>query len=148
MQVKTFEIRLDREHLHADQEALNKFASTVDVRKSAVELTGTDYKYWSVLLFYHDGRPVPKASEKIFFAADTVLTAEEGKIYDALKDWRQVKAQTLNLPVFWVVSNTELVSIVKAKPQQVSDLINIRGFGAQKIAKYGEDIIALLNSVG
>jgi ribonuclease D len=51
------------------------------------------------------------------------------------------------LPTYLISSNTELLTIAKVKPKAVSDLMKIRGFAGQKIAKHGEDIIALLNSV-
>jgi hypothetical protein len=37
--------------------------------------------------------------------------------------------------------------IAKVKPQTLSDSSKIKGFGGQKISKFGEDIIALLNSI-
>ena len=43
--------------------------------------------------------------------------------------------------------NTELMTIAKVKPQSLDELSNIKGFGGQKIAKFGDDILALLNSI-
>lgn len=46
-----------------------------------------------------------------------------------------------------VAHNAELMSIAKMKPQTVEDLPKIKGFGERKIAKYGDDIITILNSI-
>lgn len=46
-----------------------------------------------------------------------------------------------------VCYNTELMTIAKIKPQTLDELSNIKGFGVQKIAKFGDDILAVLNSI-
>lgn len=44
-------------------------------------------------------------------------------------------------------SRQELITIAKVKPQSLDELSKIKGFGGQKISKFGDDIIALLNSI-
>lgn len=46
-----------------------------------------------------------------------------------------------------VCHNTKLMRIAKVKPQTLDELSNIKGFGGQKILKFGDDIIALMNSI-
>lgn len=46
-----------------------------------------------------------------------------------------------------VCHNTELMTVAKVRPQTLGDFLYIKGFGEQKIAKFGEDIIAVLNSI-
>jgi len=46
-----------------------------------------------------------------------------------------------------ICHNIELVTIAKEKPTKVEDLNKIKGFGKRKIAKFGDDIISLLNSI-
>jgi superfamily II DNA helicase RecQ len=46
-----------------------------------------------------------------------------------------------------VCHNTELLTIAKIKPQTLDELSKIKGFGGRKIAKFGYDIIAVLNSI-
>lgn len=145
MKVKAFNIRLDAQHLVADQEAFNNFAGNVDVRKSAVELMGDAGQYWSVLLFYNEGPPPP--STKLFFPAGSDLSEEEKRRLVALKDWRTEKAATLQVPSYLVCSNAQLVSVAKVRPRSAGELINIKGFAGQKTARYGEEIVSVLNSV-
>ena len=147
MKVKIFQIRLDEKNLQSDQEEFNNFASTVNVKKTSTKLVPGKPGYWSVLTFYTGGRVAPAVGDKISFPADTALTPEENKILSALKQWRYDKANALQLPTYIISSNAELLAVAKTKPQSVNDLIKIRGYGGQKTAKYGEDIIALLNSV-
>jgi hypothetical protein len=46
-----------------------------------------------------------------------------------------------------ICSNSELVTLVKVRPDSIEKLVSIKGFGDQKIAKFGEGIIAFLNSL-
>ncbi len=150
MQVKVFQIRLTQENLQADQDELNSFLGSVTIKKSATQLVVANPEYWSVLVYYTNEKPSPtiKSSDKISFPLNVELTNEEKKIYETLKQWRFDKAVELSVPSYLISSNAELITITKVKPQKPEDLIKIRGFAGQKIAKFGNDIIAVLNSVG
>jgi len=151
MKIKVFDIRLEKEHLQHDQDALNNFLENVTVKKTATQLISANSDYWSVLVYYVNEKPatITKATttEKIVYAADSDLSEDERRTYDALKRWRFDRAGELKLPSYIISSNIQLVSIAKTRPQSPEDLIKIKGFGAHKAAKYGSDIIALLNSV-
>lgn len=147
MKVKVFQIRLQKEYLQNDQDELNNFLTSINIKKTAVQLVTEQQEYWSVLVFYDNEKPAIKSSDKISFAADVDLSEEEKKIYEILKQWRADKAGELKLPTYLISSNSELISVSKVKPQTADELIKIRGFAGQKIAKYGSDIIAVLNSV-
>ncbi len=53
--------------------------------------------------------------------------------------------QNLVQPPFMVCHNSELMTVGKTNPQSFEDLPKIKGFGQQKISKFGDDILALLN---
>lgn len=151
MKVKAFQIRLNEIHQKIDQETVNNFLSGVTVKKTASSFVA-DASYWSVLAYYTEDKPqmrliTGQKTDKLFFPVDTELNETEKRIYEALKDWRQGKADAQGLPSYLVAGNAELITIAKIRPQNLDELLKIRGFGSQKIAKYGEDIIALLNSV-
>ncbi|HAI81025.1 MAG TPA: aldolase, partial [Chryseobacterium sp.] len=78
---------------------------------------------------------------------DAELNADEIKILDSLKLWRTEKAKDQNLPVYFIATNKELLSIAKYKPVKKEELLDIKGFGKHKIENYGEEIIAILESV-
>lgn len=123
---------------------------SVSVKKTATELINGQPNFWSILVFYDDQKVErqEKNSGKIMAISEAELTAEEKNIYKVLRQWRQDKATQLNVPSYVVAHNTELMTIAKMKPQTLDDLSKIKGFGGgQKIAKYGDDIIAVLNSI-
>jgi superfamily II DNA helicase RecQ len=150
MKVKVFHIRLSREHLQPDQDKINEFIERVIVKKTALELVSGQINFWSVVVFYEeheDPKETISRSGKISFSVDTELSTEEKTIFAALRLWREEKSVELNLPSFMICGNKELISIAKTKPQNFEELEKIKGFAGQKIAKFGNDIIALLNSI-
>jgi ribonuclease D len=149
MKVKVFHIRLTKENLQSDQDNLNNFLDNVTVKKTATELINGQPNFWSILVFYDDQKTEKQEniSEKISVTDENELTDDEKRIFSTLKQWRQDKATQLNIPNFMVCHNTELVTIAKVKPQSLDDLSKIKGFGGQKISKFGDDIIAILNSI-
>jgi len=149
MKLRVFNIRLNKEHLHNDQEELNQFMEGVTVKKTSCQLINAQINYWSILVFYDqkaNSESRSNQSSKICFPIETVLNEEEQKILDSFKIWRQSKAAELSLPTYMVCSNSELVTLVKVRPDSIEKLVSIKGFGEQKIAKFGEEIIAFLNS--
>lgn len=149
MKVKVFHIRLTKENMQADQDNLNNFLGSVKVKKTATKLINGQPNFWSILVFYDDQRTEKqeKTSNKISVIEESELTEEEKRIFLTLKQWRQDKGTQLNIPNFMVCHNTELMTIAKLKPQTLGELLKIKGFGEQKIAKFGDDILALLNSI-
>jgi superfamily II DNA helicase RecQ len=147
MQIKIFHIRLSKEHFQADQDTINNFLSSVTVKKTATELvTGPPHNFWSILVFYDDPK-IEKPTDKLNVTEDTELTDDEKQIFETLKHWRQDKGNELRIPNFMVCHNTELMTIAKVKPRTLDELSKIKGFGEQKIAKFGDEIIAVLNSI-
>ena len=149
MKVKILQIRLLNEFLRGDEDEINNFMKLVEVKKTSTQLVVGQPDYWSVLIFYNykNVSVKIKSGTKISFSADIDLSEEEKKIYETLKQWRFDKAVELKLPSYMITSNAELISVTKVKPQTFDELIKIKGFGGQKVAKYGSDIIAALNSV-
>jgi len=151
MNIKTFHIRTG-DQLHLDEQTINQFMDTVKIKKTATEFVTAKQDYWSVLVFYekelqkHDSI-MHTTSDKISFPADTVLNKEESFVFNTLLQWRRDMAIKYNLASYLICHNSELTTIAKIKPKNLEELGKIKGFGAQKLLKYGNDILALLNSV-
>lgn len=150
MKVKVFKIRLPEEYLYSDQQTLDDFLSNHEIIKSETAFVH-DENYWSVVLYFEELKAVlssvkePKAVK--YTAEDEVLNTDEEKILDALKLWRSEKAREQNLPVYFIASNKELVSVAKYKPAKKAELLDIKGFGKHKIENYGEEILEILESI-
>jgi superfamily II DNA helicase RecQ len=140
------------EHIHTDEQTLNQFMETVNIKRTATEFVTDKVNYWSIIVYYedslqkHDSLMTPK-SDKVTFPADTPLSQEENIIYNYLKKWRTDIAIKTSLPGYVICHNSELVTITKIKPKSLEELGRIKGFSSRKIMKYGDDILTLLNSV-
>lgn len=150
MKIKTFKIRLTDDFQISDENDFNQFVETISVKKTSCQMVTNDKSnYWSILVFYDQKttkEPRVRQPEKVSFPLDIELTDPEQKIFEAFKIWRQTKANDLNLPAYMICNNSELISLVKTRPDSIDQLVKIKGFGDQKIAKFGDEIIALLNS--
>jgi superfamily II DNA helicase RecQ len=152
MKIKTFKIRLG-DQLLLDEQLINEFAELVKVKKTFTEFVPDQPNYWSVLICYEDKRTNEQdsimgvAPDKISFPAETPLNNEEGVVYNALKQWRNDLALKTRLQSYMICHNSELVTIAKVRPKTLEELAKIKGFSSRKVMKYGDDVIALLNSV-
>lgn len=152
MKIRTFNIRMD-DHLQSDEETLNAFMETVTIKKTATEFVTDKVNYWSIIVYYDSERMVKSdsimsaPSEKISFPSDSILDTEERIVFNALQRWRNDIAIKTSLPGYMICNKSELVTISKVRPKSLEELGKIKGFSSKKILKYGNDVLALLNSV-
>jgi len=144
MKVKVFTIRLSENELEIDQNSLNDFLETVTFKKSSTQFVEFESdSYWSVLIYYEEISEAKNVDTK----QEVELTEREQLIYQNLKQWRAEKATELGFKSFMICHNSVLMNIAVCKPESISQLRKIKGFGEVKLNKYGEDIIALLNAI-
>ena len=65
-------------------------------------------------------------------------------LFDALRDWRAERSRRDGVAPYMVCTNSQLVEMIKARPQSLAKLGAIDGIGKAKLEKYGQDILALL----
>lgn len=171
MKVKVLKIRLDEAFIHADQQLLDDFLACHQVFKFESAFVKQE-ECWSVILCYDElpasatiqvlrnGQPAtPKDGgsnqssvgemKPVKYAAgkEEPLTADETKILDCLRLWRNRKAKEQKLPSYCIATNSELVSIAKYQPASADELRDIKGFGRHKIENFGAEIIEVLEMV-
>jgi len=147
MNLKIFNNRLSAENVLNDQVAINTFMNSVDVKNTTAQFIPGNPDYWSILVFFEENNGTQtKPKEKTPAITEDDLTIDEATIFSALKLWRKDRATEINLPEFMVCHNATLLFIAKEKPKDLVELSKIKGMGDQKIATYGNDIIAILNA--
>ncbi len=62
-----------------------------------------------------------------------------------LKTWRKKKSKEMRLPAFLILLDIDLINLVKSKPKTIIELLDVKGFGASKTIKHGDDIISMIN---
>lgn len=140
MSIKVCNIRLDKQHLQLDQNNLNAFLDTVNVKLTSSNFvtTGT-IDYWSVLIFYEPKKETKNA------VGESDLIGSGKEFYELLKIWRNNKAAELNLPHYIICHNSQLMAVAVNKPQTISELKKIKGFGEIKTERFGQEILAVMN---
>lgn len=146
MNIKVFNIRLAKEFCQADQDKMNHFLDSVEVRLTSTNFvtTGTT-DFWSAAVFY-----VPKEAKKgntTTKLSEEELSQAERNIYNALRLWRNDLAEKLEWSAFRVCHNSHLMAVAKTNPRSIEELEKVTGFGKARTEKYGEDIMAILNAL-
>ena len=154
MQCRHFTIRLSPQHLVEDEERLNMFLSQVEVHMVKTSLVAPKGERWSVLVFFEQrtstAEEPPQRRRTAPVAAPTLLapalSAEEQRIYDLLREWRGERAKAEDVPPYVIAHNAVLLQIARhhMSLSAAEDLAPIKHFGAQKAARYGADILQLL----
>ncbi len=141
MNIKVFNIRLDKENCQQDQSRMNAFLDSVEVKLTSTNFvtTGTT-DFWSAVVFYELKKSDSKPSEVI------ELNEQENQIFTALKQWRNDLAQKLGWSAFRICHNSHLISIAKSKPQNLDELKKVKSFGEIRTLNYGDDILSILNT--
>jgi hypothetical protein len=68
------------------------------------------------------------------------------ELFDTLKRWRDGVCQEEGLPIYMVANQYSIKEICEYLPLNKKDLLLMSGFGRAKVDKYGDDIIAAVES--
>ena len=68
------------------------------------------------------------------------------ELYDTLKRWRDMVCEETNMPIYMVANQATLREIATYLPLTRKGLLQISGFGKAKVEKYGDDIVAAVES--
>ncbi|MYE06455.1 MAG: RecQ family ATP-dependent DNA helicase, partial [Chloroflexi bacterium] len=72
------------------------------------------------------------------------LSAEEDRLFEALRQRRLQLSRDEGVSAFVVASNRELAELARVKPRSPADLEAIRGFGRRKVEKYGPALLQVI----
>lgn len=71
------------------------------------------------------------------------LNSDDQELYDSLRSLRLVLAKQRELKAFRIFSNSTLDELVKNKPKNKKELLQIKGIGIQKQSDFGNEIIEI-----
>jgi ATP-dependent DNA helicase RecQ len=66
-------------------------------------------------------------------------------LFERLRSWRGEKAREQKVPAYVVLHNSHLEEISATKPRTIQELGSIKGVGLRRAARYGEELLALVN---
>ena len=94
-------------------------------------------------------RPVAKAAKTAKAAkAQVELPAESMPIFERLRAWRAATAKEQGVPAYVIFHDATLREIATALPTSLAALGRVNGVGENKLAKYGEQLLAVLADQG
>ncbi|MEA1933433.1 MAG: helix-turn-helix domain-containing protein [Thermodesulfobacteriota bacterium] len=76
--------------------------------------------------------------------AYTESDVDHPELFQSLKDWRSQKAKEEEVDHFQILHQRVLILIAICLPDNTVDLRKIKGVGKKTVAKYGEEIVALV----
>lgn len=84
---------------------------------------------------------------ELFDAAQLALNELEKRrhvrLFDALREWRRLKAMEQGVPAYVVFPDKALWAIAEAHPEDVEQLPTLWGVGEKTTSMYGEDVIEI-----
>jgi ATP-dependent DNA helicase RecQ len=72
------------------------------------------------------------------------LTEADMPLFNTLRNWRMERCKQDGVPPYVICSNQQFADMVRERPQSLSQLGAIKGFGQNKLKQYGRDILAIL----
>jgi ATP-dependent DNA helicase RecQ len=75
-------------------------------------------------------------------------TSGEESVFEALRQWRAQAAKAQNVPPYVIFHDTVLRDIARIQPETLGALGKIKGVGASKLERYGENVLQLVRSAG
>jgi superfamily II DNA helicase RecQ len=73
------------------------------------------------------------------------LDETERVLFGTLREWRNARARKDGVPAYVILTNRELVNVVRARPPTPNALAALDGIGPGKVERYGEDILGQMN---
>jgi ATP-dependent DNA helicase RecQ len=131
----------------------------------ALGLVAVDYDSYNALKLTDEARPVLRGGQKIQMRqyqkpvkqkrggakpkgyVESDLSAAEQILFDKLRWWRVETARKHNVPAYVIFHDTTMREIAKARPGSLDDLRGVTGVGEKKLESYGEEIVALIESM-
>ena len=132
--------------IRSDQ-LINYIKKNLDNEKSG-DMSITDmYEFAHFFNNLHKEKKVnylAKYMDKIDLKPKMLTPIDQTEIYNALKSYRLTKSRELNIKPYFIFNNAEMEDLINKMPKNVSELLNVNGFGPEKVKKYGQEIIEIV----
>jgi DNA topoisomerase-3 len=69
---------------------------------------------------------------------------EASSLEGALRAWRTKEAKRRGLPAFRILTDRTLLGVVRARPADENELLDVTGIGPTLLDKYGRELLAIV----
>ncbi|MBW3086620.1 ATP-dependent DNA helicase UvrD2 [Austwickia sp. TVS 96-490-7B] len=90
------------------------------------------------------GAVLATAAERKLSRCEQCPPTYDEATFERMRSWRAEVARRESVPAYVVFTDATLMAIAEAEPQDAAQLARISGVGARKLAKYGEQVLALM----
>ena len=90
--------------------------------------------------------PAAKVKSAKRAAATAELPAEAAPLFERLRAWRAGVAKEQGVPAYVIFHDATLRQIATQRPSSLAELGTVSGVGENKLAKYGEGVLAVLTA--
>ena len=150
MLVKVFTLRFNPATESFDDASVTEFLADKEVCSIHDHFfVKDDVPYLTLVVRYRPGAlPPPDEPRRAGRQRDEswrqTLAKEDWPLFNTLRDWRGERAKADGVPPYVVCNNRQLAEAVKARPEPLTTLGAIEGFGEAKLKKYGKELLALM----
>ncbi|MGW5687031.1 DNA helicase RecQ [Nonomuraea sp. NPDC003754] len=89
-------------------------------------------------------RKADRAAKQARQSAAAELPAEAQPLFELLRAWRGATAKEQGVPAYVIFHDATLREIAARRPGTMAELAGVSGVGESKLAKYGEQVLAVL----
>ena len=131
------------------KETLNKLENEVNQKVACLEAVKSGF-HVSSYLQVRGKASIEKAGEKterIVPKSSTERVSEEilhPELYLLLRQWRNQKADDLNLPVYLILPQKTLIELTDKLPKDTRQLKSVKGFGDKKVKQFGRELLSII----
>ena len=92
-----------------------------------------------------DGATAPRARDKGRSDPAAGLSETDRALFQSFRDWRSAKAREEGVPPYLILTNRQVVLLLKKRPESRTALTTVDDLGKGKVERYGDDILRLLH---
>lgn len=142
-----FSLIKENEEYDKETEELRLFYVAISraKQKLIITYTGNPSKFIKTEMLEQTNYKTKNKSLLSFTTSKNLDTSNKTILKNLLKDWRAEKSRQTNLPLYMIISNTAIEEIATYLPQTKQELLQIKGLGDIKVAKYGNEILEIIN---
>ena len=121
-----------------------------DLIKTLIELGYVSLKdgTYSMLKLNPKSINVLKSQEKVICKLEEDVEEQvlDKELFQSFKSWRKEKSYKERIKPYIIFSDSTLIELSNKQPKNKEELMAIRGMGEKKFERYGEEVLALINS--
>jgi len=90
-------------------------------------------------------RPLSTPAERKIGRCDQCPATYDEAVFERLRAWRSEQASQQKVPAYVVFTDATLTAIAETRPSDARQLLSIPGLGKNKLERYGDQVLALLD---